>query len=152
MFDDQTKAFFSFAKDFATQLITLATGILAITISLTKDVLNGVPAKSGHFLRWSWVILLLSILFGVWSLSAMTGSLKPTSPPKPVPTENIVLPAMLQVLAFMLGMVLLIRYGWSITAGKGGKTKAAPSPEVGDDHGVTSLGVQELKVEGKQAR
>jgi hypothetical protein len=41
--DPQVRMAFEFASDLAKQLITLATGILALTITFTKDLVKHVP-------------------------------------------------------------------------------------------------------------
>lgn len=65
---------FNSASELATQLITLATGILALSITFVKDVV-----KNGSVVKWplktAWFIYLLSIVLGMWVLMAVTGSI-----------------------------------------------------------------------------
>lgn len=66
---------FDSANELAKQLITLATGILALSITFIKDVLknNGTVVKWP--LRAAWFIYLFSIFFGMWTMMAITGSI-----------------------------------------------------------------------------
>ena len=68
------------ATDLATektkQLITLCTGIIAITISFIKDVLNGVPRWAVVLLLLAWITYFASIIYGVKLLGRIAGSLQ----------------------------------------------------------------------------
>jgi len=73
----QNQMAFEFAADLAKQLITLSTGILALTITFTKDLLKRVPAGKLWTLKAAWVGYFLTIVFGILSLMALTGILAP---------------------------------------------------------------------------
>src|SRR5215468_10416340 len=86
-FDIKDRKAFDFAADATKQILTLSTGILALTITFAKDIL-GAPGHWSRLLGWSWILYLISILCGVWTLLALTGSFSssgqrtpPTSPP-----------------------------------------------------------------------
>ncbi|MGZ5437551.1 MAG: hypothetical protein ACXWID_19590 [Pyrinomonadaceae bacterium] len=109
-----TLAGFSSANELATQLITLATGILALSITFIKDVLN----PNGQIITWplktAWIAYLLSVIFGMWTMMAITGSIfrAVANPSQPMTYEaNIAIPALLQILTFVLATILLIVYG-----------------------------------------
>ena len=75
--EDQTKLAFDFARDTTKQLITLSTAIIAFTVTFGKDFL-GKPDNFGRTLVViSWVGFLASVIFGVWTLLALTGTLEP---------------------------------------------------------------------------
>jgi hypothetical protein len=102
---------FQFAKETVTQLITLATGLIGISVTFAKDV--RVRAKPGDraLLFRSWIVLLLSIVFGVWTLLALTGSLAREIVPKDaIYGSNVTIPSMLQIVTFLVGIALLIRH------------------------------------------
>lgn len=75
MTDNLQKAF-DFAQETTKQLITLATGILALTLTFLKDVASSAPAGTRIFLEWGWGIYLVSILFGVGALMTLSGNLE----------------------------------------------------------------------------
>jgi hypothetical protein len=70
--DDREKKAFDFAADLTKQLITLSTGIVTITLLLSKDF---VGPRLLALAAWSFY--LLSTVFGLWVLMALTGTLAP---------------------------------------------------------------------------
>ena len=60
--DEPVKLAFQFARDLATQLITLSSGVLALSITFNKDVIKTAPKRFGWVLWAAWVCLLFSIL------------------------------------------------------------------------------------------
>ncbi len=111
--DPVTQLGFQFAKEVSTQLITLSTGLLALTIAFGKDLVRGPPRARG-WLGWAWFAHLLSIGAGVFALLALTGTLMPVDPA----TRNLQfgfnvrLFAGSQVVAFAVGTLFLVVYGW----------------------------------------
>ena len=111
---DPTTLGFNFAKDLAIQLITLSTGLLALSITFTKEIVKTLSNFKEIFLRISWGFHMLSILFGVWTLMALTGTLmplQPNAPGKPLQFQfgsNVRGPAAGQVALFLLGTLLLV--------------------------------------------
>ncbi|HUT31458.1 MAG TPA: hypothetical protein VMX13_16810 [Sedimentisphaerales bacterium] len=77
--NSQTEMAFQFAADLARQLITLSTGILALTITFTKGLCGRVPSDKLWTLKAAWLAYLLTIVFGIFSLMALTGTLAPTT-------------------------------------------------------------------------
>ena len=110
--DEPLKKAFDFAADLAKQLITLATGIITITITFAKDFLPREATPDAK--RWAmcaWCAFLISIVCGVWMLMALTGTLD-QKPGKSYPIStrgsNVTIPAALQVLFFLAGLLLTI--------------------------------------------
>jgi hypothetical protein len=77
-FSDQRAAAFEHASDTTKQLIRLATAIIAVSITFSKDIIGNTTAHRGVLIS-AWITYLLSIIFGVWALLAMTGELQPSS-------------------------------------------------------------------------
>lgn len=77
MEDNVAKAF-DFANDLTKQLLTLATAVLTLSVGFIKDL---VPATQRELSFWplevSWLLLFLSIFFGVLMMQALTGHLDP---------------------------------------------------------------------------
>ena len=111
---ENSKEAFGFAQDTTKQVISLSTGILTISITFYKSI-SAIPSPGiGWCLALSWVLYLFSILFGVWTLLALTGSLEPAKKAEPQPSitgKNITLPARLQIIAFVFGIVFTVTYG-----------------------------------------
>jgi hypothetical protein len=121
MQDQRGKAFDSTA-DAAKQLLTVAAGVLALTITFVKDILQDDP---GHWLRLvllaSWIAFFLSLVCGILVLGAVAGELE-TGLDAPaaggaaahVPTtagRNIAIPMWSQFGTFVLGAALLVVFG-----------------------------------------
>jgi len=68
--DTKLKAF-DFVKDWAIQLITLASAILVLSATFYKDIFSGAPVHR-WLLEWSWFLLFLSILAGISVLGALS--------------------------------------------------------------------------------
>lgn len=117
MIDPDYQLAFEFASDLAKQLITLSTGVLAISITFLKDIVG--PEKLTtkpvliRILGLSWFLLFITIVAGIWALSALTGTLAPVG--NDVRTleigVNARIPAGIQVLAFISSIFLLILFG-----------------------------------------
>jgi hypothetical protein len=123
MEENQKKAF-DFAADLTKQLITLATAVLAFTVTFAKD------NPGGSYQKWllviSWIMLLLSIGFGIMTLMALTGNLDPKSdandqnkklPILTINSPNVLGTARLQVLFFLLGIIFTVGNGTKIMFG-----------------------------------
>lgn len=111
MDDRQSKAF-DFAQETTKQLVGLSTGLIALTITFGKDFLTEVPAPARAWAIASWAAFLAAVLFGVVTLMALSGSLDHRrGPEKPsIYDRNIVVPATLQVLSFLLGLGFLVAF------------------------------------------
>lgn len=112
--DPQTQLAFQFANDLSKQLITLSTGILALSITFTKNLFSEVPVGCRRPLMIAWVCYLLAIVFGVWHMMALTGLLAPASGTCETVLSiggNARFPAALQILAFLTATILIIIYG-----------------------------------------
>src|ERR1019366_2203272 len=72
--DEKDKKAFDFAADLTKQPITLVTGTLALTITFSKDFLQKTPASARLWALWAWGVLLASVVFGIWTMMALTGS------------------------------------------------------------------------------
>jgi len=75
--EERVKKAFDFASESTKQLITLSTAILTLTITFSNDVFQSVDAWTKELLTYAWIIYLLSILFGILTLLALTGTLDP---------------------------------------------------------------------------
>jgi hypothetical protein len=122
---EQRKAAFDSASDVTKQLITLATGIIAISITFSKDIIGNTTAHRA-FLSASWIVYVVSIVFGVWTLLAITGELEPKTTLSRDPSirqSNVTAPSAIQILMFLAATVLLVLYA-VLTF----KTKATVAP------------------------
>jgi hypothetical protein len=111
--DEHARAAFDSAAEAAKQVITLATGILALEVTFANDILGTMTSMARVILGASWVLFLLSVAAGGCTLLALTGSLGQASPPaaQAINSPNITRPAIVQVICFLLGLALTIWFG-----------------------------------------
>ncbi len=112
--DDRVGKAFDFAQEVTKQLITLATAVIALTITFAKDFIGTVPEGTRSTALWAWGCFLGSVFFGVWTLMAMTGTLDASDKTKPpsIFGINIWVPSVLQIVLFLIGLGLTITFGW----------------------------------------
>lgn len=106
---------FEFAADLTKQLITLSTILIAISITFFEKFTNEIT-------KWvlisSWILLFLSLIFGVITLMALTGSLGKIQNDTELQAsniykKNITFFSVLQIISFILGVLLLITFSSS---------------------------------------
>jgi hypothetical protein len=93
------------------QLITVASGVVTISITFLKD-LKPTP-RERRLLVSSWVMLLLSVVMGILTLQALVGNLgaRARAPQAQLFDTNDRWSATLQEVLFLCGLALLMRYG-----------------------------------------
>lgn len=113
--DPRASKSFDFAADLVKQLITLSTAVIAITITFSKDIVGAGGEANNVWLISAWLGFFLAIIFGVWALMALTGSLAAPSgsadlPERSIGQANCQVPVGLQILSFLVAMGLTIAY------------------------------------------
>ena len=124
--EDQLHIAFEFAADLSKQLITIATALLALSITFAKDLVKRLGERGQGYLVASWLALLISVLFGVVHLATLTGSLVALDGAPPAFGSSIRASAMVQEVAFLLGMVMLVVYGRKALGKASPGTKTGP--------------------------
>lgn len=110
--DDQAKLSFGAVTELTKQLITLGTGVLTLEVAFAKAFVEKQITQHWQ-IQASWVLLLVSLVAGVWVLMAVAGSLaKGTGPAAAdIYNANVRGPAFLQVLTFVAGMGFTVWFG-----------------------------------------
>ncbi len=101
----------SYAKELSTQLITLSTGLLGLSITFGKEVLGRAGDSKIATLKFAWGLHVASIVFGIWHLMALTGAIMPGDAQPAFPASlgfSARGPAAAQVLTFVFGTLLLV--------------------------------------------
>lgn len=112
--NDQINKAFDFAQEIAKQLISLATAVITVTLTFSHDFATHATGWIRELVPCSWGLLLFSIVAGIWTLMALTGNLQqlgPNSQPPSIRTRNVTFPAIVQILSFLFGMLLVILFG-----------------------------------------
>jgi hypothetical protein len=107
---------FEFIRDLCVELITLATGVTAITIAAAeRGMLDRLSPRARASIRVGWVLCMVSVGAGILQLMALTGAL---APPAGAPVQmpdvpsNARLFGLVQILAFALGMIAMVAFAW----------------------------------------
>ena len=115
---DYIEKSFASSSEASKLLITLATAVIAFcaaTVNLKpSDATLMTPTTVNHkaMLSGSWVLLLLSVAFGVWTQLAITDVLSKGTSETPANPWNskITTPFKCQILSFATGLVALVIY------------------------------------------
>lgn len=135
-FDEANKKAFDFASDVCKQLITLATGILAITITFSKDLVGPASRIAQSFLAFAWVVYLASILSGIATLLILSGLLGRSKAPS-IYSPKARWAAGTQIVLFVIAVGFTILFG-IFAFGPAGASTPTPSPPAspaGNEHG-----------------
>jgi hypothetical protein len=113
---DTRKQAFDFAADATKQLITVATGVVTATAVFSKDL----DSAARYWALASWIVLTISVLFGLAALLNMTGNLHNAIVKSVAPTlsEGIQFFSKLQLGSFFLGIIMVIVFGFFAAAVK----------------------------------
>jgi len=127
---------FDFAADTTKQLITLSTAIIALTITFSKDIVGAANISNSSSIFWAWGLFITSVILGIWTLMALTGTLQPMKKKKKTDQDteeqaeqyaeaenkeepiningfNVKFPAGLQILTFVTALIFTVNFGIS---------------------------------------
>jgi hypothetical protein len=105
---------FDFAQELVKQIITLSSGITALTITFFKDFAGAnAPSGARTLMAVAWVFYLLAVAFGILAMMALAGSLSRGQ--SDINRKNMTLPAGAQFVSFILGLILTVWAGvWAL--------------------------------------
>lgn len=136
--EKQDKAF-TIASDIVKLLITLSTGVITFTVTFCRTFLGSVSGV--HSIEWllaSWIILVISMIFGFLALGAMVGNLSKTNKSdikqsegedsedeknSGVYSSNITILEIAQILTFVVGVAFVFIFGYQNLSIKDTPTK-----------------------------
>jgi hypothetical protein len=96
---------FEVAIDVSKQLLTLATAVITLTITFSKDILGGATHGPRPLLALAWLFFFLSILGGVWLLYAANGSISQMDQRRrEIFDSNTAIPMGIQQICFVLAL------------------------------------------------
>jgi hypothetical protein len=109
--DARTEKAFEFAIEVTRQLLTLSAAILAITITLARDI------TTGDFNLLAVATFLVSIVCGILALYALVIELSPggrsqVRPPS-LAASGVRAASFTQIGTFLVGTAFLVAFGWS---------------------------------------
>jgi len=109
--DNATESSFNFAQEVTKQLLTLATGIVALTITFIKDVAADAPESAYWRIEVAWILFIVSVIFGILTLMSLTSNLTDDSP-SVYATETRVVSAV-QIILFLCALGFTIAFGFA---------------------------------------
>jgi lysylphosphatidylglycerol synthetase-like protein (DUF2156 family) len=112
--DDQRQKAFDYAQETTKQLLTLSTGIFALTFTFLKDILKSEDAQDAiTLLHIGWALYIVSVAFGVAVLMMLAGNLeRPKANGTPsIYAGSIKLVAGIQIFTFFAGLVFTFIFG-----------------------------------------
>jgi hypothetical protein len=101
---------FDFAQDATKQMITLATGIIALTVTFIHDLAAHASATAILIVEAGWIVYVVSIFFGLMTLLQFAGNLETTERPS-IYGGGIKYTSVAQTFCFLAGTALVIAFG-----------------------------------------
>src|SRR5262249_45793984 len=105
---------FDYAIEATKQLLTLASAVLALTLTVAKEAPNG---RRGFMLA-GWFGFLLSVIFGIVSLYTLMREFAPRNDGRDgapsIGSWRVRGPLLLQIVTFALGAVFVVAYAYSV--------------------------------------
>lgn len=105
---------FDLVTEITKQVITLATGIIAISITFSKDFATHTSAASKDLFVWSWSFFVVSIIAGLMTLMASAGVQQEAVDRGQEPSikaGNLRLLGGVQLLSFLVAIILTVVAG-----------------------------------------
>jgi hypothetical protein len=102
---------FDLAKDSITQVITLSSAILAISLTFSKNWASTVTSGQKTLLEISWILFLVSILAGLAALLAITGQVGTGGTLRDL---TVRVPWLAQLICFLLALIVFAIFGFRV--------------------------------------
>lgn len=108
---DWRKQAFDYLADSTKQMITVATGVVTITVLFSKDLQPDARKRA----LWAWGLLIISVTCGMFTLFNLTGAMYEAAvsgkPPK-LQGWDIRGFSVVQILAFLAGIIAVVVFGF----------------------------------------
>lgn len=102
---ERDKLAFEYARETTKQLMTLATGFIALTVTFSKEFIGKAPEDIKWKVAAVWALLLASVIFGQVCLMGLTGILGSSrKPPLNIYNRTIRVTSIFQSLTFFTGV------------------------------------------------
>jgi hypothetical protein len=106
----EVPASFEFAKEATTQLLTMGTAAIAVALTFAKEWREQGQSRSGWAMKVTWIGFTISVIAGIWTLGAMSGTLATSVnvAADHVYNSNIKFASITQMVTFIIGVVSLV--------------------------------------------
>ncbi len=114
--DTRTSKAFDFSLEVTKQLVTLAMAILVLTVTFLDTTEKGPDTSETPWLWVSaWIIYILSVVFGILTMMALTGTLEPKDKAQVKTTTirqgSVVMFSCMQIVLFVVGTACVVALG-----------------------------------------
>jgi hypothetical protein len=109
--EENVKLAFEAARDTTKQMLTLASAILAVTITFSTDIAVRATPKDRPWLYAAWVLYAVSVLAGSATLMPLTGNLERATG-QSVYASAIRIPATAQAISFVFAIFATVLFGF----------------------------------------
>lgn len=104
----------AFAADTTKEFIAFSTAILTLTATFAKDTFLADRTSPPVALGISWIMYLLCVFFGLWTLMALTGEAASPDGGRPdIYGTNVARPAGLMAVSFVIGLCFTTAAAWA---------------------------------------
>jgi predicted membrane channel-forming protein YqfA (hemolysin III family) len=108
---NRTKSF-DYAQEVTKQVLTLATGVVTITLTFLKDIAVEAPLDARTLLYIGWALFAISILAGIATLLNLTGNVENAEDEaRSVYAKGIVIFSIAQLFFFFAGVCCIVYFG-----------------------------------------
>jgi hypothetical protein len=109
LMNDNVGKAFDLAQDSSKQLLTLASGIVVVTITFFDDFGRHAPFLAKVMLGIGWLGYLISVLAGIFTLQTLAGNLQ--SADLDIYANNTKIFSITQIITFLLALLLTVVAG-----------------------------------------
>lgn len=126
--DESFRYAISQIADLTKQLMTLASGLIGLTVTFSKDMVKNANTSALRALKRGWLFMFLSLVAGIWTLMALSGS---SASIKNLLQNNSIgynarIPSLIQIILFLCGAYSFTRFGYGVAI----KLPISESPRV----------------------
>jgi hypothetical protein len=100
-----------FASDAIKQVLTLATGVLTLSLTFHSSFAGRRPTSQETFLFWGWGLLSVAVVLGVFCLLTVTGAVWGAKDSR---EWQVRIPWIGQLLTFMAGVILMVMFAFDV--------------------------------------
>jgi len=114
--DEATRYAISQVSDLTKQLMTLASGLIGLTITFSKDMVKHASLRALKALKRGWLFMFVSLVAGIWTLMALSGSSSSARDllQKSLIGYNARIPSFIQIASFLCGAYSFISFGFGV--------------------------------------
>jgi|ERR1051325_6470573 hypothetical protein len=131
---------FEYAAETTKQVLTLSSGIIAVTVTFTHDITEP-GSRATPLIAGAWLCFAIALFLGVLSFMAMTGLISRAVRYKTQPdlyARNLRIFASLQIAVFAIGIAMTVTFGVVALYERDARAKRQPPAKAVPAHAGTA--------------